>query len=133
MDKLTSILKSTILKYGASSGISFLVDYGLFTLLYWMGLSIMVSTYAARGCSCIVNFILNRNGVFRSGGDPAKQFILYILLVILSATVSGLAVTALSSRLPLPVIGIKFGVEAILFFMNYLIQKKLIFPKKNNP
>ena len=132
MDKLTAILKSTILKYGASSGISFLVDYGMFALLYWMGLSIMVSTYAARACSCIVNFILNRNGVFRSDGNPVKQFILYILLVILSATISGLAVTALSARLPLPVIGIKFGVEAILFFMNYLIQKKFIFPKKNN-
>ena len=127
MDRLTTFLKSTILKYGASSGISLLVDYGLFALLHWLGLSIMISTYAARACSCVVNFALNRNGVFRSEGSVPKQFLLYILLVILSATISGLAVTYLYAHLPLPAIVLKFCVECVLFFGNYLIQKKLIF------
>ena len=129
MNQLTAFLKSTILKYGVSSVISFLVDYGLFALLIWLDLSIMVSTYSARACSCIVNFLLNRNGVFRSEGNAARQFVLYILLVILSATVSGLAVTFLTARIALPAIVWKFFVEAILFFMNYLIQKKWIFRK----
>ena len=127
MERLTAFLRSTLLKYGVSSAASLLVDYGLFALLHWLGCSIMVSTYAARACSCVVNFILNRNGVFRSSGRPGRQFILYILLVICTATVSGLAVTFLAARLPLPAIVLKFFVEVILFFANYLIQKKFIF------
>ena len=129
MEKLTAFLKSTIMKYGASAGISFLVDYGLFALLYYCGLSIMVSTYAARACSCVVNFILNRQGVFQSQGSPALQFAQYILLVIISSTISGLAVTFLSARLPVTPVLLKLGVEIVLFFMNYLVQKKLIFRK----
>lgn len=72
---------------------------------------------------------MNRNGVFRSEGSIPRQFLQYILLVILSATISGLAVTFLTAHLPLPVILLKFFVECVLFFMNYLIQKKLIFRK----
>lgn len=127
MNRLTAFLRSTILRYGASAGISFLVDYGMFALLYWLGLSIMVSTYAARACSCVVNFALNRSGVFRAEGSIPRQFILYILLVVFSATVSGLAVTALTEHLPIPAIVLKFGVECVLFFFNYLVQKKFIF------
>ena len=126
-DRILTFLKSTILKYGISSLVSLLVDYGMFALLLWFDLSIMVSTYGARACSCIVNFVLNRNGVFRSAGNPASQFVMYILLVILSATLSGCAVTFLSARLPLPAIVLKFFVEVLLFFGNYLIQKKIIF------
>lgn len=147
MNKLIAILHSTILKYGASSVISFLVDYGIFALLYYGlpllgglfsdgpfsgalfsgGVSILTATYVARACSCVVNFILNRNGVFASNGNIAGQFIQYIALVAISATISGLAVTFLTARLPFPAIVIKFCVEAVLFFLNYLVQKKLIF------
>ena len=127
MKRLTAFLKSTLLKYGVSSVLSFIVDYGMFALLIALNCSIMVSTYTARACSCVVNFLLSRNGVFRSGGDPVRQFIQYILLVICAATVSGLAVTFLAAHLPLPAIVLKFFVEVILFFANYLVQKKFIF------
>ena len=127
MKHLLTLLKSTLMKYGVSSVISLLVDYGMFALLLHAGLSIMLSTYIARACSCVVNFLLNRNGVFRSEGNPAVQFIGYIALVALSATISGLAVTFLTAHLRLPAIVCKFCVEAVLFFMNYIIQKKLIF------
>lgn len=118
---------STLLKYGTSSGISFLVDYGLFALLNWLGLSIMVSTYAARACSSTVNFLLNRNKVFESSGDYRKQFIGYVLLVIFSSTVSGLAVTFLAARISLLPVILKFFVETVLFFFNYFVQKLVIF------
>ena len=130
MDKLTAFIKSTILKYGLSSGVSFLVDYGLFTLLYWLGLPIMIATYAARACSCVVNFQLNKGVVFRAGGNPAKQFVLYILLVIVSATVSGLAVTGLYALTQVHPALLKFCVDVVLFFGNYLVQKHLIFREK---
>ena len=130
MKYLFTFLRSSLTRYGIAAGLSFLVDYGLFALLCWLGASIMVSTYAARACSCVVNFLLNRNGVFRSSGQPLRQFVLYILLVICAATVSGLAVTFLTARLPLPAIALKFCVECVLFFANYLIQKKFIFRDK---
>lgn len=122
---------STFLKYGTSSGISLGVDYGLFVLLHWLGLSILLSTYGARACSSCVNFILNRNGVFRSGGDYRLQFIQYVLLVILSSTVSGLAVTFLAARFQVMPVILKFCVETVLFFFNYFIQKKIIFRSRD--
>lgn len=119
---------ATLIRYGMSAGISFLVDYGLFALLLWAGASIMVSTYAARACSCIVNFLLNRSGVFRSSGDPVKQFAAYIALVIAASTVSGLAVTFLAARSPLSPVLLKLFVEIVLFFINYFVQRQFIFP-----
>lgn len=41
MELRMDLLKSTILKYGASSGIALLVDYGMFALLLWLNASIM--------------------------------------------------------------------------------------------
>ena len=120
---------STLIRYGMSAGISFLVDYGLFAFLYWVGASIMIATYAARACYCIVNFALNRNGVFRSGGNPAVQFIKYIALVIAASTVSGLSVTFLAGKTAVTPVLLKLCVEIVLFFINYFVQKKFIFPQ----
>ena len=95
------------------------------------GAPIMLATYIARACSCLVNFTLNKNIVFKGEGNTGKQLIKYLALVVVSGTISGWAVTNLARLLPMvaPVI-IKIPVETILYLFNYTIQRVFIFKSK---
>ena len=69
----------SFLRFSASSGLCFLLDYGLFTLLNAVILSGMedgarelCATYGARAVSAVVNFLLNRNVVFRDASSPGR-------------------------------------------------------------
>ena len=119
---------SIILKYSFSSLFSALIDYIVFIIAGVCGAPIMLATYRARACSCLVNFTLNKNMVFKGEGNSLKQLVKYLILVVISGTISGWSVTQLSHLLPMiaPVI-IKIPVETILYIFNYTVQRVFIF------
>jgi len=123
---------SIILKYSFSSLFSALIDYIVFIIAQTCGAPIMIATYIARACSCLINFTLNKKVVFKGEGNTGSQLAKYLVLVAISGTISGWAVTQLSNLLPIvaPVI-IKVPVEVILYVFNYTIQRAFIF-KPNN-
>ena len=122
---------SIILKYSFSSLFSALIDYIVFIIAHACGAKIMVATYIARACSCLVNFTLNKKMVFKGEGNVVVQLAKYLVLVVISGTISGWAVTNLSLLVPMiaPVI-IKVPVEIILYVFNYAIQRAFIFNDK---
>ena len=122
---------SIILKYSFSSLFSALIDYIIFIIAHACGAKIMIATYIARACSCLVNFTLNKQVVFKGKGKVSVQLAKYLVLVVISGTISGWAVTNLSALLPMvaPVI-IKVPVEIILYVFNYVIQRVFIFNDK---
>ena len=91
----------------------------------------MIATYVARACSCLVNFSLNKKMVFKGQGNTIVELIKYLILVVISGTISGWAVTHLSALVPFitPVV-IKVPVEIILYMFNYKVQRTLIFKTK---
>lgn len=127
-------------RYSASSVICFLLDYGLFTLLNAVILSgladgarELIATYGARIVSAVVNFLLNRNLVFRDTSDPRRAAARYTLLAVAQAAASALLVWGIraltgSSRLMETVI--KIPVDVALFFLSYRIQKIWVFAGK---
>jgi putative flippase GtrA len=131
---------ATLLKFAGSSLISFLVDYGLFNLFVFL-LSLValpfVETYylvianvSARIFSGCVNYYLNCRYVF--GRKPtwrsAGQYFLLALLVLAVNT----GVLYLWNMIPgMPVAICKLLTEICVFFGNYVVQKKIIFKKKN--
>ena len=119
---------SIILKYSFSSLFSALIDYIIFIIAHACGAPIMIATYIARACSCLVNFTLNKNVVFKGQGNVGKQLAKYLVLVVISGTISGWAVTQLAALLPMiaPVI-IKVPVEIVLYIFNYAVQRAFIF------
>ena len=119
-----------LFRYAFSSLASMLLDYLLFGLLTYLGLSIMVSTYIARVCSAVFNFLLNKKVVFRSNGSLAKQALQYGLLAFVSGTASGLLVTFFTKLLGIDRIIVKIVVDTLLFFINYHVQRVFIFAKK---
>lgn len=122
---------SIIFKYSFSSLFSALIDYIVFIIAQACGAKIMAATYIARACSCLVNFTLNKKVVFKGKGNSAVQLAKYLVLVVISGTISGWTVTHLAALLPMiaPVI-IKVPVEVILYIFNYAIQRAFIFNDK---
>lgn len=120
---------SVILKYSLSSIMSVAIDYLVFSYLYLNGQPLLAATYAARLCSALVNFIINRNVVFKYRGNIAAQFAKYILLVAVSGTLSGLSISLLKRLLGLPAVAIKAVVELVLYFMNFYVQRIWVFTK----
>ncbi|WP_177197430.1 bifunctional glycosyltransferase family 2/GtrA family protein [Pseudobutyrivibrio sp. OR37] len=122
---------SIIIKYSFASLFSALIDYIVFIIAGACGAPIMIATYIARACSCLINFTLNKNVVFKGKGNTGAQLAKYLVLVVVSGTISGWAVTNLAALLPMvaPVI-IKVPVEIILYLFNYTIQRAFIFKSK---
>ena len=130
-------IKGTLVRFAMSSGVSFLVDYGLFTLLNAVILTSMadggrelIATYGARVVSAVVNFLLNRNMVFRDQTDPRRSAVRYAILAVIQAAASA-GLVALIHRLTnsssLMETFIKIPVDVGLFLLSYNIQKKWVF------
>ena len=118
-----------ILKYSASSLISFLCDYGLFCLLIlWTG-SAVFSNITARVFSSILNFSLNRKFVFGSeqklSVSALRYFALAALVLLLNTLIlRALAYTGISSY------AAKILTEVILFIFSYCVQNRFVFRKE---
>ncbi len=134
---------SQFLKYILASLASLVIDISLFTvfvqLLKGTGYNeyrIYISTVAARAISSFVNFLINRNTVFKSKGaartQTAKQIVLYYLLVVINVVASSLAVNYIVKILLWNETLVKVCVDTVLFFLNYIVQRELIFRKRKS-
>lgn len=129
----------TFIKYGFSGIISFVFDYLLFSILsFLIGKSIgdsaiIVATVIARVCSSTLNYLLNKNKVFNFKGNKKEQrntVIKYFTLVVIQMFVSAFSVYYLKHLFNIDEKIIKLPVEAIIFVVNYFVQKKIIFRKR---
>ena len=116
-----------------SSVTSFAVDY----LLYWLCLGVfkfapLISYALARLVSSPLNFVLNRNFVFKFKQDTGKTALKYALLCIVTITLSNLGVSLLD-HLHIFIGGFAFIpkilMDTLLYLVNYRIQNKWIFAK----
>lgn len=125
----------TIITYLLSSGLSFIVDIVAFSIIIYFlkdnfTENILISSYVARAISSIVNYIVNKKYVFKNEKKKNyKAFIEYFLLVIINITISGLLVTKIYSYIYINVTLIKVVIDTIIFFINYFLQKLIIFKK----
>ncbi len=152
--RIYKLILTGFFKFISSSLIATLIDLGIFSIVnsyvlqYLMSESkveffgeklsarFLVATAIARVCSSIVNFMLNKNFVFRlqkSKGALAR----YIILVICVLIVSSLSVSVISNWLniaPNSVLNtlVKAIVDTILFFLNFRIQKNWVFAQNQN-
>lgn len=120
-----------IIKYIFSSGTSFLIDLILFTIfnIMFIGLgniSIIVSTILARIISSLYNYFFNSRLVF--GKHNKSSIYKYYGLVLIQMINSAIFVYLLCfifSNVNETII--KFFVDLIIFIINYIIQKQVIF------
>ena len=128
-------------RYLVSSVLSFLLDNGLYRLLFAMLFGSMAAEAAsaagqaiARVLSSLFNFTMNDRFVFRNKTEHGKAFLKYYCLCIPQTLVSMVCLTALVRALEISSPGfatfVKILVETALFFISYFIQKLWVFKKK---
>ncbi len=125
-----------IIKFSASSFISFLVDYGAYILMLAMtsglgsAISLRISNIAARIISASVNYTINRRLVFKSDRGIMKSILQYFALaaVILAGNTFLLGIFA--EKLGMNRYVSKIITELAFFTMSWLVQRYLIFRRK---
>ncbi len=128
---------SVILKFALGSGLSFIIDILLFTLLMYLfhnlenkEVQIFIATVGARIISSIFNYIYNRKAVFEHKESVKKSVVRYYSLAICQMAVSyGLVYgfTLLFQAEDIISSIIKIVVDISLFFISFQIQRKWVF------
>jgi len=132
------LIYKEILKFTLSSFLSFLLDYGLYSLLIIMtgslplNISIGISNVAARCLSGAFNYTLNRRFVFKSNENVARTASQYMLLAASILILNTLLLTLLVNTIVPNRYLAKILVELFLFFFSITVQKRIIFRRKKN-
>ena len=118
-----------ILKYIFSSGTSFLLDIGIFTVLtLFLGKdtkAIFIATILARILSSLYNYFMNSRVVFKNKNK--QSFIYYYILVVVQMIISASLVSFIETYIKIFPTFIKIVVDIIIFIVNYIVQKEVIF------
>jgi len=119
-----------ILKFSASSFISFMADYGLFCILEELTGMLVFSNITARICSSVLNFALNRKFVFDIKENTVPSAMKYFSLAIVILLCNTLILKVLI------LVGVKTFLakiitEILLFIFSYVIQHHFVFRKEH--
>lgn len=123
-------------RFLVSSLSSSVVDLAAFALLcvpfeplFGAQLYILAATVAARILSSLCNYLLNYFLVFHSHATHTRSAALYTTITVLKTLASALLVSALVGIFPAgtPELAAKIPVDCLLFFLNYLLQKKFVY------
>lgn len=88
---------------------------------------VWTATVVARIASSAYRYVINRNLVFHDDQKIWRTLIAFALLEIGIMCASAALVSFFAGFLPWPSLLIKMGVDACLFFVNYAVQKWVIF------
>ena len=118
------------LRYLLSGGIAWLVDAAVFFICLPIA-GVALSQLAARTVGAAVAFVGHKLFVFRAFDyHPtalARQTLRYVVLWVVSYSVSTLALIGLIEHLHWNAVAAKVTVEAGILVMNYLVMKTVIF------
>ena len=124
-----------IFKFAASSLLAFAIDYALVLLLsaltrsWGAKASLNFSVVVARLVSASVNFIVNRNVVFKGNERLGKAIVKYAALAACVLALN-LAMMHLLTGLGLSIALAKIIVEVTLFCMNFVVQGRFVYRKR---
>ena len=122
-----------ILKFSASSLVSFAIDYGMYALLLAVtgvaGIAngLILSNVGARLVSGTVNYTLNRRLVFKSRAGFARSAVQYILLAAFILAGNTIVLSTLAGTLGINSMAAKLITEVIFFMISWTVQKYVIF------
>ncbi len=124
-----------IIKYSASSFVSFLLDYGLYSLLTVLtaglgSIGLTVSNVVARVVSAGVNFAINRKLVFKSEKNLWKSAVQYFSLAAVILVGNTFLLNRLVETFGMNQFAAKMITEVLFFALSWIIQRFLIFRKR---
>lgn len=124
------------LKYFLSSLTSFVIDVALFGIFLVVFTNfdiisrIIIATMFARIISSLWNYFINANLVFKD--MSVRTIIMYYVLVLVQMFISSFVVIELYMETKISLVILKIIVDALLFIINYIMQKEVIFKRIDN-
>lgn len=124
-----------IIKFSASSFISFLVDYVLYSILIiltsgWGASSLWLSNIIARIVSATVNYTINRTLVFKNKNNVAKSILQYVALAVAILIGNTIMLSLLVVQFGINKYVAKICTELFFFGLSWMIQRGIIFRRK---
>lgn len=126
--RIYKLLFRQFIAYAGSSLVATLVDYlGALLLRMVFPGAVALPTYSARAISSVVNFLMNKNLVFKNEKGNKFAVVKYYLLVAFVAFVSVQIIRLLHMVLGMPYLLSKIIADVVMFFFNYKVQDKFVF------
>ncbi len=116
-----------VLRFGAASLLSAVVDNVIFYLVFHSTGRIFEAQIAARCVSVAFNYALVRSSVFRSVAGHGVLLPRYLMLVALNALLSYTGIRLITAYSPVGVVPAKMLAETMLFLLNFVMQRAWVF------
>lgn len=133
VSKVRSFMKTRAFRYLVSGGTSFVVEYGSFLALYYIGhQSAVVSNTISFILSLVTSFTLNKYWVFKSeqqARQVSHQLVIYSIAATCNVIVTDLAIHWLVN-VNVPAFIAKMTLIIAVACWNFLIFQKLIFKSR---
>lgn len=131
------LLGAKSMRYLMSSALSFIVDYTFLLLFeklfsgFGLKFTMELAAILSFAVSSQINFHINRLWVFKSNKSILAEMSGYYSLALVSFSVKTFAIMELFVRIfKLPTWIAKPIADTVMFVVNYFVQKKIIFKKK---
>ncbi|MCQ8127906.1 GtrA family protein, partial [Methylomonas rivi] len=119
-----------LFRFLLSAILTSIFDLIIFVAIYNVSSSLPASIVIARLCASFLNFALNKKIVFHNTSKTTHVLTLYYLNVLVSGCLAYILIDMFSTSLNLAVVPSKIIVEAMLFIVNFVIQRDFIFKNK---
>jgi putative flippase GtrA len=119
-----------LLRFVGASLCTAAIDNLVFITVFTAMGSILVAQVAGRGVALIVNFLLLRNFVFRAREERlAPPMLRYLLSVAGFGVIAYGMIYFLANQFGTSVVLAKISVETLLFVVNFVVQRELVFQR----
>lgn len=118
-----------ILLFSTSSMLSALLDFALLFIVHYFSSSLLLSVVAARLCSSVFNYSMNRRYVFIGGNTKRtyQSFPKYFALVLLILLLNYGLLYFYNEKLIIPLLAAKVLTEASIFVFSYWAQRRFVY------
>jgi len=115
--------------YGFFGCINTAIDYGLYSLLYYvLGVPVSIAQMVGLICGSSNGYLLNSTITFEEGRGRTKgQYFQYVGVDIILALLTGAFMQWAESHVALPMILVKVIMTGFVTVIHYLVYKKLVF------
>ena len=115
--------------YGFFGCINTAIDYGLYSLLYYvLGAPVSVAQAVGLICGSSNGYLLNSSITFEEGRGRTKgQYFQYVGVDIVLALFTAGFMQWAEGRVPIPMILVKVCMTGFITIVHYIVYKKLVF------
>lgn len=105
------------------------IDYAIFTILFLVSDSVLLSIIIARIAAGSFQFFMGKKWVFKSRNKLYTELIKYVLLVGILMLISYLFIQLAVTNFGMNAIVSKMIIELSLFIVSFTVQKKIVFAR----